>query len=59
MPRLRAKRRGRVERLAVVQEPQRKAAAAYFTECIGEAKRLLVADVGWSGQILLLPITWV
>lgn len=34
-------------------EPQRKAAAAYFTECIGEAKRLLVADVGWSGQILL------
>ncbi|MBQ8612091.1 MAG: HAD-IA family hydrolase [Oscillospiraceae bacterium] len=33
--------------------PQREAATAYFNACFGDAKRIVVADVGWSGQILL------
>ena len=33
--------------------PMRKAAASYFDKCFGDSKKVLVSDVGWSGQILL------
>lgn len=33
--------------------PMRKAAEKYFNYCIGDAKRIVVSDLGWSGQILL------
>lgn len=33
--------------------PQRDAAVKYFNHCFGNAKRIILSDVGWSGQILL------
>ena len=33
--------------------PARQAARQYFTRCFGTAKRIVLSDVGWSGQILL------
>lgn len=33
--------------------PMRQAATQYFNECFGDSKKVLVSDVGWSGQILL------
>ncbi len=41
------------QRISDSLAPQRTAAAAYFNECFGDARRILVSDVGWSGQILL------
>lgn len=41
------------ERISETFRPMRDAAEKYFTECFGDAKKVVVSDVGWSGQILL------
>ncbi|MBR5873246.1 MAG: hypothetical protein IKY90_00755 [Oscillospiraceae bacterium] len=33
--------------------PMREAAEKYFNYCFGDAKKIVLSDVGWSGQILL------
>lgn len=33
--------------------PARNAAIDYFNECFGTAKKIVLSDIGWSGQILI------